>query len=78
VWLSLQRSGTDYERAGRALLLSLCATFYLTGVVGILFTHDIMNATFVYTAIIGICLATGAYTPEVGVRTQQNGASLPK
>lgn len=64
IWLAFRRSANAQERAGRALLLSLCTTFYLTGLVGILFTHDIVNATFVYTAIIGACLATGTYTPE--------------
>ncbi len=64
IWLSLLPSQSLHQRAGTALLLSICANFYLTGVVGILFTHDIMNAVFVYTAIIGICLATGVHAPE--------------
>jgi O-antigen ligase len=76
VMLSLQNSRNDHERAGRALLLSLCATFYLTGIVGILFTHDIMNATFVYTAIIGICLATGAYAPERDVIDKSQASAV--
>jgi O-antigen ligase len=62
VWLSLQPSLTAHERAGKALLLSVCATFYLTGMVGILFTHDIMNAVFVYTGIVGLCLAVSGVT----------------
>jgi O-antigen ligase len=68
-WLAVKPSQNAYQRAGKALLLSLCATFYSTGLVGILFTHDIMNAVFVYTAIIGICLATGAYAPEREITT---------
>jgi O-antigen ligase len=56
IWFALQKSNNQTQRAGRALVASVTLAGFLPGMVGILFTHDVVNAVFLYTIIIGLCL----------------------
>jgi O-antigen ligase len=56
IWFALQKSNNQTQRAGRALVASVTVAGFLPGMVGILFTHDVVNAVFLYTIIIGLCL----------------------
>jgi O-antigen ligase len=76
IWFARKPSLTEAERAGKAILLSVCSTFYLTGLVGILFTHDIMNAVFVYTVIIGLCSAEPSAVTAAGPAIARNASEV--
>jgi O-antigen ligase len=49
-------AATPVQRAGRSLLLALPLVFYVPALVGLLFDHDILNALFIYGAIVGLRL----------------------
>jgi O-antigen ligase len=67
IWFALQKSNNQTQRAGRALVASVTVAGFLPGMVGILFTHDVVNAVFLYTIIIGLCLgvAGSAKSPDL-------------
>jgi O-antigen ligase len=66
IWFAVQKSYNQTQRAGRALVASVTVSGFLPGMVGILFTHDVVNAVFLYTIIIGLCLgvAGSAKSPD--------------
>jgi O-antigen ligase len=56
IWFALQKSRNQTQRAGRALVGSTALAGFLPGMTGVLFTHDVVNAVFLYLIIIGLCL----------------------
>ncbi len=56
IWFALQKSRNQTQRAGRALVASTALAGFLPGMAGVLFTHDVVNAIFLYSIIIGLCL----------------------
>jgi O-antigen ligase len=72
VLVAWRRRQTPPERAGRALLLVIPIIFYVPGLTGKLFDHDIMNAFFVYAVILGLRLlhtettVSRPYRPQTG------------
>ncbi|MCU0831081.1 MAG: O-antigen ligase family protein [Rhizobiaceae bacterium] len=56
VAVAWRTQATAEARAGRAFLLALPIIFYVPGLTGKLFDHDILNAMFVYAVIVGLRL----------------------
>jgi O-antigen ligase len=72
-WFALQSSTTPIQKAGRAVVMSIAVAGFMPAMSGVLFTHDISNAVFLYSIIIGLSLAVSTATdsapPSVGIKT---------
>lgn len=56
MWFALQKSQNQTQRVGRAMVASIAIAGFLPGMAGVLFTHDVVNAVFLYSIIIALCL----------------------
>ena len=56
IWFALKKSNDQFETAGRTLILAVGIASLVSGMANVLFTHDITNAMFIYTIIVGLCL----------------------
>ena len=62
-WFALKKSNDQFETAGRTLILAVGIASFVSGMANVIFTHDITNAMFIYTIIVGLCLGISKTPP---------------
>jgi O-antigen ligase len=67
-WIGLKSAANSYQRAGRLLVLTTATGGFISGMTNLLFTHDIANAVFIYTTIVGLALICAKPEPLPALR----------
>ncbi len=62
LWVAARRGGDDISRFGVAMLLTLHAAFLMSGLVGIMLGHDILDALFIFGTVVASFLVLGRRT----------------
>jgi O-antigen ligase len=56
IWFVFQKSQNQTQHAGKAIVASIGVAAFIPGLAGVLFSHDILNAVFLYSIIVGLSL----------------------